>query len=266
MSGGVVFRQGGPLSWLCTRQDQTALSSGEAKIHATNEASKSVVGMRHLAESVWSSGFDILDTLTPSLLYNDNAACIQWSHNMTSTTLSVNGSRIKLWMSSMSVDVSIPLTFSPKRCGTGHTFGGCGILSCVAYLNFFSSHFWSSIISRSHLLTRLLVRWYPWLHLWRQLLHKIVILRLCVPFPYAEPSQPFLICRVRVISLYDTFITLFCRVCSEIQYGKNDSFSAHCSWTQGWGVLFHVYLEGIFDIPCGIPRQRATWSFHSPLA
>ena len=96
MSGGVVFRQGGPLSWLCTRQDQTALSSGEAKIHATNEASKSVMGMRHLAESVWSSGFDILDTLTPSLLYNDNAACIQWSHNMTSTTLSVNGSRIKL--------------------------------------------------------------------------------------------------------------------------------------------------------------------------
>jgi hypothetical protein len=39
--------------------------------------------MRHLAESVRSSGFDISDTLTPSPLYNDNAACIQWSHNMT---------------------------------------------------------------------------------------------------------------------------------------------------------------------------------------
>jgi len=73
-------------------------------------------------------------------------------------------------MSSTSVNVSIPLTFSPKRCGTGHTFGGCGILSCVAYPTFFSSHFWSSIISRSQLLTRLLVRWYPRLHLRRQLL------------------------------------------------------------------------------------------------
>jgi hypothetical protein len=52
MSGGIVFRQGGPLSWLCTRQDQTSLSSGEAEICATNEASKSVVGMRHLAEGV----------------------------------------------------------------------------------------------------------------------------------------------------------------------------------------------------------------------
>ncbi len=40
--------------------------------------------MRHLADSVRSSGFDILDTLTPSPLYNDNAACIQWAHNMTS--------------------------------------------------------------------------------------------------------------------------------------------------------------------------------------
>ncbi len=54
----------------------SALSSGEAEIHVTNEASESVVGMRHLAESVWSSGFDISDTLTPSPLYNDNAACI----------------------------------------------------------------------------------------------------------------------------------------------------------------------------------------------
>jgi hypothetical protein len=40
--------------------------------------------MRHLAESIRLSGFDFTDTLAPSLLYNDNAACIQWSHNMTS--------------------------------------------------------------------------------------------------------------------------------------------------------------------------------------
>ncbi len=72
---------------MCSREDQTALSSGEAEIRAANEASKSVVGMRHLAESVRTSGFDISDTLTPSPLYNDNAACIQWSHNMTTTKI-----------------------------------------------------------------------------------------------------------------------------------------------------------------------------------
>jgi hypothetical protein len=40
--------------------------------------------MRHLADGYRSSGFVILHTLTPSPLYNDNAACIQWAHNMTS--------------------------------------------------------------------------------------------------------------------------------------------------------------------------------------
>ena len=84
MSGGVVFQQGGPLSWTASRQDQTALNPGEAEICATNVASKSVVGMRHLAESVRLSGDDITDTLAPSPLYNDNAPCIKWSHNMTS--------------------------------------------------------------------------------------------------------------------------------------------------------------------------------------
>jgi hypothetical protein len=77
MSGGVVFHQGGPLSWTAIQQDQTALSSGEAEIRATNEISKSVVGMRHLADSIRSRGYDISDMLAPSSLYNDNAACIQ---------------------------------------------------------------------------------------------------------------------------------------------------------------------------------------------
>jgi hypothetical protein len=84
MSGGVVFWQGGPLSWTAIRQDQTALSSGKAEIRATNKTSKSVMGMRHLAKSVRSSGYDISDTVAPSPLYNENAACIQWAHNMTS--------------------------------------------------------------------------------------------------------------------------------------------------------------------------------------
>jgi hypothetical protein len=84
MSGGIVFRQGRPLSWTAIRQDQTALSSGEAEIHATNDTAKLIMGMRHLAESVRSSGYDISDTVAPSPLYNDHAACIQWAHNMTS--------------------------------------------------------------------------------------------------------------------------------------------------------------------------------------
>jgi hypothetical protein len=84
MSGGIVFQQGGPLSWTAICQDQTALSSGEAEIHATNNTAKLFMGMRHLAESIRSRGYNISGMVAPSPLYNDNAACIQWAHNMTS--------------------------------------------------------------------------------------------------------------------------------------------------------------------------------------
>jgi hypothetical protein len=42
------------------------------------------MGMRHLAKSIRSSGYDILDTVAPSQLYNNNTTCIQWAHNMPS--------------------------------------------------------------------------------------------------------------------------------------------------------------------------------------
>ena len=174
--------------------------------------------MCHLAESVQSSGFDISDALDPSPLFNDNAACIQWSHNMTSKKIrhmELRENSVREWvenktrMSSMSVDVLIPLTFSPKRCGMEHTFDGCKILSCVASPTFFSSHFWSSIISQSQPHTQLIVRWYLQPRLQMRFLHKTHISKLCVPFPYVEPSQLFPTCRALAISSYDAFIKLF---------------------------------------------------------
>ena len=93
---------------MCTRQDQTSLSSGEAEIRATNEASKSVVGMRHLAEGVRSNGFDISDALDPSPLYNDNAACIQWSHNMTSKKIrhmELRENSVREWVENRTLNV-----------------------------------------------------------------------------------------------------------------------------------------------------------------
>ncbi len=37
----------------------------------------------HLTGSIQDNGLDIPDTLEPSPVYNDNEACIPWSHNMT---------------------------------------------------------------------------------------------------------------------------------------------------------------------------------------
>jgi len=84
MSGGIVFKNGGPLGWLSKRQDRTSLSSCEAKIRATSTTSKKVVDLRNLRHSFTESGFSIADIDKPTLLYNDNNACVKWSHNMTS--------------------------------------------------------------------------------------------------------------------------------------------------------------------------------------
>jgi hypothetical protein len=83
MSGGIIFRQGGPVARIAVRQERTSLSSCEAEIRATNEVSKLLMGICNLAECVRASGFDITDTTDTSPLYNDNEFCVRWSHNMT---------------------------------------------------------------------------------------------------------------------------------------------------------------------------------------
>jgi hypothetical protein len=84
MSGGIVFKNGGPLVWLSERQERTSLSSCEAEIRATSATSKKVVDLRNLSLSFTESGFPISHIEKPTVLFNDNEACVRWSHNMTS--------------------------------------------------------------------------------------------------------------------------------------------------------------------------------------
>ena len=42
-----------------------------------------LMALQHLAGSLRYNGRDISDTLEPSPVYNDNEACIRWSHNTT---------------------------------------------------------------------------------------------------------------------------------------------------------------------------------------
>jgi hypothetical protein len=83
MSGGIIFCQGGPIAWTAICQGHTSLSLCEAEIRATNEVSKLLMGIRHLANDVRTNGHDIVDTAEASLLFIDNELCIKWSHNMT---------------------------------------------------------------------------------------------------------------------------------------------------------------------------------------
>jgi hypothetical protein len=82
-SGGIIFRQGGPIAWITVHQERTSLSSCEAEICATNKVSKLLMSIHNLAESARDNGHNILDTINASPLYNNNESCVRWSHNMT---------------------------------------------------------------------------------------------------------------------------------------------------------------------------------------
>jgi hypothetical protein len=84
MNGGIVFRNGGPIGWLGVCQERTSLSSCEAEICATNATSKKVIDFRNLCQSISDLGLSIHDSTSPTILYNDNNACVNWSYNMTS--------------------------------------------------------------------------------------------------------------------------------------------------------------------------------------
>jgi hypothetical protein len=109
MSGGIVFRCGGPIAWTSVRQDQTSLSSCEAEIKATSEASKLLKSIQNLAQGLVDNGLSLPDLMKSSMLYNDNEACVAWSHNMTSKQvrhLELRENRVREWVQDGSIRVS----------------------------------------------------------------------------------------------------------------------------------------------------------------
>ncbi len=84
LNGGIIFKNRGPIGWLGKHQERTSLSTCKAKIRATNATSKKVFDFRNLSQSISKSGHTIPDIDSPTVLYNNNDACMKWSYNMTS--------------------------------------------------------------------------------------------------------------------------------------------------------------------------------------
>ena len=83
MSGHIIHLYG-PLHWQCKRQSITARSSAEAEIYATDECVIELIYLRKVFRSLV-----FLDTFmkSPTLVHNDNMACVQWSKNKTTRTI-----------------------------------------------------------------------------------------------------------------------------------------------------------------------------------
>ena len=74
----------GPLHWSSKRQSFTAHSSGEAKIGSVDDCTKA---LQHICNILQDLKVFELFTNGPIPIHNDNSACVQWSHNMTTKGL-----------------------------------------------------------------------------------------------------------------------------------------------------------------------------------
>ena len=72
----------GPIMWSSKRQRITARSSAEAEIYATDECVKCLQHLRHIRQDL-----HLPHSSDPLPIYNDNQACVQWSHSTTTKGL-----------------------------------------------------------------------------------------------------------------------------------------------------------------------------------
>ena len=83
LSGFIIWMHG-PVHWVSKRQTITARSTAEAEIYATDECTKFLLHFLHILEEL-----GLAEKLMPSptTIHNDNAACVAWSHSLTTKGL-----------------------------------------------------------------------------------------------------------------------------------------------------------------------------------
>jgi hypothetical protein len=83
ISGHLIWL-GGPIHWTSKRQSITARSSAEAEIYATDECTKNLIQLSHILTHL---PLHTPVMSLPSIIYNDNMACICWSKATTTKGL-----------------------------------------------------------------------------------------------------------------------------------------------------------------------------------
>ena len=81
---GFMIWLGGPVHWSSKRQTITARSSTEAEIYATDECVKC---LQHISNILKDMNLFEKVTDGPIPIWNDNEACVKWSHNLTTKGL-----------------------------------------------------------------------------------------------------------------------------------------------------------------------------------
>jgi hypothetical protein len=113
-----------------------------------------VVDLHNLSLSFTESGFWITDINQPSILYNDNAACVRWCHNMTSKAarhIELCKNSVCKWVQDKTIAVRHiagkinPADITPKRCVMGPIFVAYVTPSCLSFWTFSTLRSWNLI-------------------------------------------------------------------------------------------------------------------------
>lgn len=81
---GFLLWTNGPLHWVSKWQSIAACSSAEAEMYTTDECIKSMMSIHQILEEL-NMRHNIMPA--PTTVYNDNAACVAWSHTLTTKGL-----------------------------------------------------------------------------------------------------------------------------------------------------------------------------------
>lgn len=81
---GHVILLGGPVHWQAKRQTYTARSTPDAEIGAVDECTKNIMQIRNILQDMNLFKSYMTGRIT---IYNDKAAAVDWSHNMTTKGL-----------------------------------------------------------------------------------------------------------------------------------------------------------------------------------
>ncbi len=81
---GFLIWLGGPIHWVSKQQTITARSSAEAEIYATDECTKFLLYLQYILQDL-----ELATKHMPpkTKIYNDNEACVCWTHNLTTKGL-----------------------------------------------------------------------------------------------------------------------------------------------------------------------------------
>jgi hypothetical protein len=112
---GYLIWLSSPLHWVSKRQTITARSSAEAEIYTTDKCTKQLIHLSFLIE-----GFHLINNILkpPTAIYNDNAACVNWSKSKMTKGLR------HLQMRENAVHESIEKDFITVR---RHVYGKCNL-------------------------------------------------------------------------------------------------------------------------------------------